>query len=66
MATERANLLFSKIANDEELILAKANPGSGSVVEEDSNSTSEEPETPENALPDSAQGTTAATKSCSK
>lgn len=66
LATERANVLFSKIANDEELILAKANPGTGSVVEEDPNATSTDPAVSEDALPDWAQGTTAATKSCSK
>lgn len=66
LATERAKLLFEKIIADDELVLAKANPGSGAVVEEDTNATGEEAVTTEEALPDWAQGTTAATKSCSK
>ncbi|MFM1993525.1 MAG: hypothetical protein RL537_214 [Actinomycetota bacterium] len=75
LASERANLLFEKIANDEELVLAKANPGTGAVVEEDPAATTEEtssatseatPEPTQEALPDWAQGTTAAVKSCSK
>jgi len=66
LSTERANLLFEKISADEELVLAKANPGAGAVVEEDPNAPAEESPAPEDALPDWAQGTTAATKSCSK
>ncbi len=67
LASERANLLFEKIANDEELVLAQANPGTGAVVEEDPAATTEEsPEPTQEALPDWAQGTTAAVKSCSK
>lgn len=64
LATERANLIFEKIIADEALVLAKPNPGSGAVVEEDPNATTEP--APEDALPEWAQGTTAATKSCSK
>lgn len=66
LSTERAGLLFEKIIADEELVLAKANPGSGAVVEEDPNAPAEETPAPEDALPEWAQGTTAATKSCSK
>lgn len=64
LATERANFIFEKIIADEALVLAKPNPGSGAVVEEDPNATTEP--APEDALPEWAQGTTAATKSCSK
>lgn len=70
LSSERANLLFDKIANDEELVLAKANPGTGAVVEEEpapSTDTTEETQEPtQESLPDWAQGTTAAVKSCSK
>lgn len=73
---EKANFLFEKVAADEPLILAKANPGSGAVVVEDEAtavgsstdataevvSESAEPE----PLPDWVQGTKASVKSCSK
>lgn len=62
LSTERAGLLFEKIIADQELVLAKPNLGSGAVVEE-----GEEPATvSEEALPEWAQGTNAATKACSK
>jgi len=62
LSTERAGLLFEKIIADDELVLAKPNLGSGAVVEE-----GEEPATvSEEALPEWAQGTNAATKACSK
>lgn len=65
LSTERAGLLFEKIIADEELVLAKPNLGSGAVVEEGEGSA--EPATvSEEALPDWAQGTNAATKACSK
>jgi hypothetical protein len=65
LSTERAGLLFEKIIADEELVLAKPNLGSGAVVEEGDAAT--EPATvSEEALPEWAQGTNAATKACSK
>lgn len=65
LSTERAGLLFEKISADEELILAKPNLGSGAVVEE--GEAGAEPATAsEEALPEWAQGTNAATKACSK
>lgn len=65
LSTERAGLLFEKIIADEELILAKPNLGSGAVVEE--GEAGAEPATvSEEALPEWAQGTNAATKACSK
>ena len=76
LSEERANLLFEKLATDAPLLLAKANPGTGAVVQEDPNaeiaptptatedsaaiSTSDEP------LPEWAQGTNASITSCSK
>jgi hypothetical protein len=70
VSTERATLLFEKIANDEPLVLAKANPGSGAIVAEDpAQSESEVEEDPnaesEDVLPDWVQGTNASVKSCS-
>ena len=81
--TERATLLFEKLLNDEELILAETNFGIGAVAAEQPNadetnpqataSADTEPSNPEasaepssEALPDWAQGTNAATFSCSK
>lgn len=69
LSSERAKLLFEKIIADEELILAKPNPGTGAeVVEEES--TGEEPalevSISADVLPDWAQGTKASVKSCSK
>jgi hypothetical protein len=71
---DKADFLFQKIANDEPLILAKANPGSGAVVAEDTTTTegsatpAEEASTSPEAepLPDWVQGTKASVKSCSK
>lgn len=69
LSSERANLLFEKIIADEEILLAKPNPGSGAVVVEEEQPT-EEPsadvtESPD-VLPEWAQGTNASVKSCSK
>jgi hypothetical protein len=66
LSTERATLLFEKIIADEELVLAKPNLGSGAVVEETSEATEEVATVSEEALPEWAQGTNAATKACSK
>lgn len=72
---DKADFLFQKIANDEPLILAKANPGSGAVVAEDTTPAADGSATPaEQAsaspeaepLPDWVQGTKASVKSCSK
>ena len=65
LSTERAGLLFEKIIADEELILAKPNLGSGAVVEE-GEAAAEPASVSEEALPEWAQGTNAATKACSK
>jgi len=81
--TERASLLFEKLINDEELVLAGANFGIGAVeaeqpatdttdptsaAAESSTNTSETAatESAEEVLPEWAQGTNAATFSCSK
>jgi hypothetical protein len=77
---DRAQLLFDKIANDEPLVLAKANVGTGAVVAEepdalptpqatatqDSGTTEPTATATEEALPDWVQGTNASVKSCSK
>jgi len=72
---DKADFLFQKIANDEPLILAKANPGSGAVVADDTTATTEGSATPAGEvstspeaepLPDWVQGTKASVKSCSK
>lgn len=72
---EKSDFLFQKIANDEPLILAKANPGAGAVVAEDNAPAADGSATPaEEAsaspeaepLPDWVQGTKASVKSCSK
>jgi anionic cell wall polymer biosynthesis LytR-Cps2A-Psr (LCP) family protein len=65
LSTERAGLLFEKIIADEELVLAKPNLGSGAVVEE-GDAAAEPATVSEEALPEWAQGTNAATKACSK
>lgn len=78
---DRAQLLFDKIANDEPLILEKANPGSGAVVADDPATEVVETAEPEptasatetsasvspepEVLPDWVQGTNASVKSCS-
>lgn len=73
---DKANFLFEKIANDEPLVLAKANVGSGAVVvEEEAPAEGVEVVAPEGSattspglepLPDWVQGTKASVKSCSK
>jgi LCP family protein required for cell wall assembly len=77
---DRAQLLFDKIANDEPLVLTKANVGTGAVVAEEPDAlptpqatatqdsgTTEPTATPtEEELPDWVQGTNASVKSCSK
>jgi len=77
VSTERATLLFDKLANDEPLVLAGANLGPGAVVAEDSEPVAEtdQPEDApadetalsesEEVLPDWVQGTNASVKSCS-
>ena len=77
VSTERATLLFDKLANDEPLVLAEANLGPGAVVAEDSEPVAEtdQPEDApadetalsesEEVLPDWVQGTNASVKSCS-
>lgn len=77
---DQSELLFTKLRNDEPLILAEANPGQGAVVVEDEADTgptdsgagqtsgADEAATsaPEDEpLPDWVQGTNASTKSCS-
>ena len=76
---ERAQLLFDKIANDEPLIIEKANVGTGAVVAEEpvEEETSAETESAEavtesattstesEVLPEWVQGTNASVKTCS-
>ena len=76
---DKSQLIFDKIANDEPLIITKANPGSGAVVAEDPATAEPEPSASEaagsetgtaestepEALPDWVQGTNASVKSCS-
>lgn len=74
---DQARLLFDKIANDEPLVLAKPNVGTGAVVVDEpipggkeTNSADEVGTTSSTAsqvaLPDWVQGTNASVKSCSK
>jgi LCP family protein required for cell wall assembly len=76
VSTERATLLFDKLANDEPLVLAEPNIGPGAVVAEDSQPAEAESEEglestegsvseSEDILPDWVQGTNASVKSCS-
>ncbi|MEL0135552.1 MAG: hypothetical protein VW803_05170, partial [Aquiluna sp.] len=79
VSTERATLLFEKLANDEPLVLAEANLGPGAVVAEDSERAEQatdaeadagtaDPEVSseaEEVLPEWVQGTNASVKSCS-
>ena len=78
VSTERATLLFDRLANDEPLVLAEPNIGPGAVVAEDSVPVEDAAETdvdgepsagassePEDVLPDWVQGTNASVKSCS-
>ena len=77
VSTERATLLFDKLANDEPLVLAEANLGPGAVVAEEAepaeqveNSEAAESDAiaaseSEEALPEWVQGTNASVKSCS-
>jgi len=67
---DQAQLLFDRLAKDESLVLAEANPGSGAVVAEESapavEPTSEaSASASEEALPEWVQGTNASVKSCS-
>ena len=77
LVPDRAEFLFAKIANDEPLILAKANPGQGAIVAPEDPDQEPEAEVTEGAtesdaissgpevLPDWVQGTKASVKSCS-
>ena len=72
---EQANILFSKIANDEPLLVSGSNTGSGSVVASPapsssaspspSSSSSASPSPSEEVLPDWARGTNASVTTCS-
>jgi LCP family protein required for cell wall assembly len=71
---EQANLLFSKIVNDEPLVIAKANTGEGAVVSgspslspsaSSSAAASPAPSASSDVLPDWARGTNGATTTCS-
>ena len=77
---DQAQLLFDRIADDEPLIIAKANPGKGAVVVDDPATEAIETTSPEEAvsqspdssnsdapevLPEWVQGTNASVKSCS-
>ena len=76
VSTERATLLFDKLANDEPLVLAEPNIGPGAVVAEDSQPAQVESEEgleptegsvsqSEDILPDWVQGANASVTSCS-
>ena len=78
VSTERATLLFDKLANDEPLVLAEPNIGPGAVVAEDNvpvedaaeadvdvEQSTEAASESEDVLPDWVQGTNASVKSCS-
>jgi len=78
VSTERATLLFDKLANDEPLVLAEPNIGPGAVVAEDSvpvedaaeadvdvEQSTEAASESEDVLPEWVQGTNASVKSCS-
>jgi len=78
VSTERATLLFDKLANDEPLVLAEPNIGPGAVVAEDNVQAEDAAETDvdgeplpgassesEDVLPEWVQGTNASVKSCS-
>lgn len=77
---EQAQVLFDRLVNDQPLVLAEANVGTGAVVQETETSETEATATPESssseatsdsvepteeALPEWAQGTNAATTTCS-
>ena len=73
---DKAQLLFDKLANDESLVIAKANVGTGAVVAEEPATQSSPEEAASTAatdsasvsdelLPDWVQGTNASVKSCS-
>lgn len=70
---EQANILFEKIRNDEPLIIAKANTGSGAIVKNGETATTAPSATAEpsasptdgEVLPEWARGTNAATTTCS-
>jgi hypothetical protein len=65
---EQAQLIFNRLANDEPVVIKKANTGFGASVKEaaapeaDSTTSSE---TTDEVLPDWARGTNAATETCS-
>src|SRR5210317_856186 len=78
VSTERATLLFDKLANDEPLVLSEPNIGPGAVVAEDNVQAEDAAETDvdgeplpgassesEDVLPEWVQGTNASVKSCS-
>jgi LCP family protein required for cell wall assembly len=74
---DQAQLLFDKLANDEPLVIAKANVGTGATVVEDSTTTESATEATttdeavtdatvsDEVLPEWVQGTNASVKSCS-
>ena len=65
---DQAQLIFDRIANDQPLLIKKANTGFGASIKEtaapDSESTAT-PESGEEVLPEWARGTNAATELCS-
>ena len=66
---EQADIIFNKIANDKPLVIKNANTGFGATVKEPETDGGQTPEpsstAAEEALPDWARGTNAATETCS-
>jgi LCP family protein required for cell wall assembly len=63
---DQAQLIFDRIANDEPLVIKKANTGFGATPKETASPDAETgTDTPEDVLPEWARGTNAATELCS-
>lgn len=65
---DQAQLIFDRLANDEPVVIAKANTGFGATVKENndpSSGSTTESSTGDEVLPDWARGTNAATELCS-
>jgi hypothetical protein len=65
---DQAELIFNRIANDQPVVIKKANTGFGASVKEGENTGTEsttETQDGEDVLPEWARGTNAATELCS-
>ena len=65
---DQAQLIFNRIANDEPVVIAKANTGFGATLKDpapEETESSNSSETDQEVLPDWARGTNAATELCS-